>query len=137
MECWSPGHLVTHTDMLWLCKATVATAGSCITRWLPPLEKYCHGSKLVRYSENGTHWRRGEGPTGIFRTTDSLSHSVSPGLGVTASPSSPPCMSFLVVAICSQPPTWAKTERCLFLWIQSLHPEQYGYEIILIVYSNV
>lgn len=99
-------HLVTHTDMLWLCKATVATAGSCITRWLFPLEKYCHGSKLVRYSENGTHWRsRGEGgggPTGISRTTDSLPHSVSPGLGVTASPSSPPCLSFLV-AICNQP----------------------------------
>lgn len=48
----------------------------------------------------------------------------------------PACLFSLWPSVASHP-TWAKTERCLFLWIQSLHPEQYGYEIILIVYSNV
>lgn len=94
-------HLVTHTDIQQseqLSQLSEAASLDCSY----PFEKYCHGSKLVRYSEKGMHWRR-RGPTGISKTTDSLPHSVSPGLGVTASPSSPPCVSFLGVAICSQP----------------------------------
>lgn len=42
----------------------------------------------------------GENP---IATMESFPYSVSPGLGVTASPSSPPCPFFLGLAICGQP----------------------------------